>query len=191
MYKKVIFALLLLPLCLQAQGNPKPVYETYNKALGFFAGEIGGTGLSHLRPLPGGGIQFTVGALYRDPERENFWNDYTMDYNLGIQIHQRVYGEDFNRWLGGQLYFFQGIKHRGYIPVDYQWTEGNEETYRVGNYHPTLTVGAGIGLEMILFKHFSFPLEFGYHGTWDPQMGELPKQFEVDLAVQGGIRYRY
>ena len=111
----------------------------------------------------------------------------------------RIFGADFTPWLSGQLYAFVGVKHRGYISVD-MIVEGYcdenfmncvDPVFAVGSYKPVVGLGGGIGTEIILFRHFSIPVEIGYGVDWSPLAGDLADQFEVNLRPQVGARYRY
>jgi hypothetical protein len=58
-----------------------------------------------------------------------------------------------------------------------------------GAYSPSFGIGAGIGIEIILFEHFSIPIGLvnGVGITpWDPY-----NKFEFILMPQAGFRYRY
>ena len=49
-------------------------------------------------------------------------------------------------------------------------------------------VRSGIGIELVLVRNFSFPLEFTYGAVlptydWD--------EFEINLLVHGGFRFRF
>ncbi len=177
-----------------------PAYEEYPQALGFQYGEISATGLSYQKWNEGTGVQITAGAVYIPYDDEDFygWSATTLDYNIGTEAQFRVYGEDFAQWLSGQLYLFAGLKHRGYIPVEQVsagYTDENDDwvdpVYEVGSYNPVLGLGVGIGIEIILFRHFSIPVELGYIADWNPSVADIAGQFEIGLRPQVGFRYRY
>ena len=175
-------------------------YEEYPQALGFQYGEISATGLSYQRWGGRTGLMVTGGIIYVPYDANSYlmWFETTLDYAVGAEVQYRVYGEDFAQWLSGQLYVFAGLKHRGYIPLnvveegrvepDEIWVE---PTYAAGSYQPVIGLGGGIGIEIILFRHFSLPLELGYGVDWSPLAGEIGKQFNVNLRPQVGFRYRY
>jgi hypothetical protein len=90
--------------------------------------------------------------------------------------------------------------HRGYIPIlgsggeEIPGTDPIEFTPYVeeaGTYAAVFTAGVGIGVELILFRHFSFPIEFGYGASWTATEPDLSAAFVVNLNVQSGLRYRY
>jgi hypothetical protein len=51
-----------------------------------------------------------------------------------------------------------------------------------GDLEQAVAAGLGIGYEIVLFRHFSLPLQFGYQVEWP---------FRVDFCFSGGLRYRY
>ncbi|MBN1687398.1 MAG: hypothetical protein JW852_12130 [Spirochaetales bacterium] len=172
-------------------------YEEFPEALGFQYGEIAASGLSYHAWRDKVGFQVAGGIVYI-PLTEDFWFERTLDYSVGTEIHLRVYGEDFAHWLSGQLYGFAGLNHGGYIPIetvksgymdeDDEWVPPELAT---GSYTPTFGFGIGIGIEIILFRHFSIPLELGYGVVWMPTAPTVPEQFNVNLMPQAGFRYRY
>ncbi len=175
-------------------------YEEYPQALGFQYGDISATGLSYQKLFDRTGFQLTGGIIYIPYNEATYFGfpESTLDYAVGSEVQYRVYGEDFATWLSGQLYIFAGLKHRGHIPVtmvqdgynnpDVNWVE---PVYSVGEFRPVLGLGAGIGIEIILFRHFSIPVELGYGVDWSPLAGALADQFNVNLRPQVGFRYRY
>lgn len=194
----LLFGLLLLlfshpSLYGEEQEKGMGMFDEYPQALGIFYGEIGGTGLSYHRWSEGKGMQITAGVLYLPPGSIDTWlNDNMLDYVVGFQRQYVVYSEDFAGWLSGLLNLFWGINHRGVIPVSQEWDEStSESTEEIGTYTPSISLGAGIGTEVLLFRHFSFPLEFGYGLNFYPTEADPLKMFNVNLRVQGGFRYRY
>lgn len=172
-------------------------FEKYDQALGFQGGQISGTGLSYQKWSDGLGLQFAFGALYFPLSEENSsWLSYSniLDYTVGAEAQYSVYGEDFADWLSGQLYLFAGLNHRGFIEKVFIPDEGEDTftgTYEYGPYTPVLALGIGIGIEIILFQHFSMPFELGYGVFWSPTKSSLKDQFVVDLVPQAGFRYRF
>ena len=142
---------------------------------------MSGIGLSYYIDLQDGpALQFAGGVYYG----AEFFSD-LLDYNLGAEIQFPVYQEDFNRWFAGQLYIFTGLNHVGFIEEDY-------DTSGFGDYNAEFYAGFGIGMEIILFGHFSIPFEVGYIGCWKPMASNnLAEQFSINLWPQGGFRYRY
>jgi len=163
-------------------------FAEFPEALGFYYGEISGTGLTYHKWVDGVGYQITAGALYLPPDSGNN----LLDYVVGFENSYTVYSEDFTKWLSGLLSLFWGVNHRGYIPVEVEYDEVTyEASYDIGSYVPTLTLGGGIGIEVLWFKHFSIPFEVGYGATYLPLESDVIDMFLVDLYFQAGFRYRY
>ncbi len=146
-------------------------YERWPSALGFsfssLAGNPGG-GLHYQRWLDKLGFACTAGILYSP---EAFYGS-ILDYSVTASVQYRVYGADFADWFSGQLYVWGQAGHIGYIRS------------ATSPLILDAVLGVGIGIETILFDHFSFPLEFGY-------TGQFPIDTAVNLSFSGGIRYRY
>lgn len=181
---------------LGAEEVTQPAYVEFPQALGFQYGEISGSGLSYHVWRDALGFQVAGGIVYI-PLSDDYWYDRTLDYSVGTEMQLRVYGEDFASWLSGQLYGFAGLNHGGYIPIvtasggyeiDDYWIEPE---FATGSYTPTFGIGLGIGIEIILFRHFSIPVELGYGLEWIPTAPTLAEQFNVNLRPQAGFRYRY
>ena len=162
-------------------------FHKFNESLGFQYGTIFGTGLSYQRWDSRQGFQAVFGAWYNPIS-----TDVILDYAVGAEYQYSVYGEDFAKWLSGQLYLFAGLTHQGYINVESTYDEETyETTYTQGPFGYVFGGGFGIGIEVILFEHFSIPFEIGYGIYWDGSKETLAEQFLVDLAFQVGFRYRY
>lgn len=179
-----------------------PPYETFPQALGGFYGPFSGTGLHYQRWFGQTGFHVAGGVIYVPYSDTDLWYpDTTLDYAIGGEFQHRVYGEAFTNWLAGSLYLFAGAQHRGFIPVelvaDGYYTDPNDEStwvdpvFAVGSFQAQISIGAGIGIELIVFRHFSVPLEFGYGATWTPTEPVLANAFAVGPNVQTGLRYRY
>jgi hypothetical protein len=188
-----LIALLLMVFALSAvwaddkpnQEDPalRAPWETYPQALGAAFGEITGTGLHYHRWNKDVGFQVSGGIIYLPPEQATMT---TLDYNIGTGFQWRVYGDVYSTWLAGSLYLFAGAKHRGYIPI-----RPVGETPTIGTYQAEVGAGGGIGVELVLFQHFSLPAEVGYGGTWTVTEPVLSEAFLVNLYGQVALRYRY
>lgn len=53
------------------------------------------------------------------------------------------------------------------------------------------SLGAGFGIETLLFRHFSQVFEIGYIGGWSSVEGDFADQLSLDLVLHGSIRYRF
>ncbi len=201
----VVIAFLLLFTGAVVAEDLAPPYETFPEALGGSFGPISGSGLHYHKWIGRNAFQVTGGIIYVpfDPTDYYYYDLYesTLDYTIGGEFQRRVYGEAFTNWLAGSLYVFAGGRHRGYIPINLvvdgyvvpasdpeEWVE---PVYAVGTFQADVTIGAGIGVELILFRHFSIPIEFGYGGTWIMTETDLTEAFLVNVYGQSGLRYRY
>ena len=153
------------------------------------------------------GFQLAVGGIYIPFSEYDYylfttWPPTTLDYSIGVELQFRVFGDAFTRWLTGQLYLFAGINHRGYIPVETITEDYLDETdpdnpiwvepvMEPGVYTPVVGFGGGIGIEIIIFQHFSVPIELGYAVKWSPTIIDVASQFTLGLEPQVGFRYRY
>lgn len=165
-------------------------FAEYPEALGIYYGEISGTGLAYHKWVDGVGYQVTAGILYMPPESAGN----LLDYVIGFENSYTVYSEDFTDWLSGLLSLFWGVNHRGFVRVEnvvYDDATYELASYTIGPYTPTFTIGGGIGIEVLGFKHFSVPFEFGYGATLSPLESSVVDMFLVDLYLQAGFRYRY
>ncbi|MBU8913984.1 MAG: hypothetical protein KOO61_08180 [Spirochaetales bacterium] len=196
----VVITLLLLFAGPVIAEEVEPPYETFPEALGGFAGQISGTGLHYHKWIGQNAFQVSGGILYvpLDLTEEPLF-DSTLDYSIGGEFQRRVYGEAFTNWLAGSLYLFAGGRHRGYIPINLVaggypdpatelWVE---PVFAVGTFQAEVAIGAGIGMELILFRHFSIPIEFGYGATWTMTETDFADAFLVSPYGQSGLRYRY
>ena len=177
-------------------------YEAYPQALGGFYGPFSGTGLHYQNWIGTSGFHVNGGIVYVPLDDGGWWPSQTvLDYAVGGEYQRRVFGEAFTNWLAGSLYLFAGGQHRGYNPVevvaegyeipDSDPVEWVDPVYGVGAYQAELSVGVGIGIELILFRHFSVPLEFGYGATWTVTEPAFADALSIGPNVQTGLRYRY
>ncbi len=201
----VVIALLLFFAGSVVAEELEPPYETFPKALGGYFGPISGSGLHYHKWIGQNAFQVTGGIIYIpfDPTDYYFYGlyDSTLDYTIGAEYQRRVFGEAFTNWLAGSLYLFAGGRHRGYIPINLvaegycedpdECTVWIDPVFAVGTFQAEVTIGAGIGMELILFRHFSIPIEFGYGGTWTVTESNLEDAFLVNVYGQSGLRYRY
>jgi hypothetical protein len=198
----ILLAILLLMAGALPADEIVPPYETFPEALGGFYGPFSGSGLHYHRWLGANGFHVSGGIIYIPLGDSAWWfGDTTLDYAVGGEYQRRVYGEAFTQWLAGSLYLFAGAMHRGYIPIElvaeaYEVPDSDppewvDPVYAAGDYQAELTIGAGIGIELILFGHFSIPLEFGYGVTWTPTVPDFSDALEVGPNIQTGLRYRY
>ena len=174
------------------EGETPPDFEEfrpsgrYPNALGAAFGPISGIGLHYHRWDKTLGLQVSGGILYFPPGEGP--GETSLDYNIGGAVQWQVFGDVFSRWLRGNLYAFVGGNHRGYIPVI---ISGDPVTFSNGAFQADFTAGPGIGIEIVLFEHFSIPVEFGYGATWTMTEPDLARAFSVTIYGQTALRYRY
>ncbi len=175
--------------------NSNPVFKKYPTAIGGFYGEIGGIGLSYQRWIYPLGFELTSGLAYVPPESAIGPGEYFFYYNIGFQIMYTIIANDITDWLSGNLYSFTGLIHYGYLSQPYNQSKDSNEvpTYtpdysKSPTYFTDLGLGFGFGIETVLLKHFSFPLEFGIDGIW--RLGN-PYPQKAGFFVQTGFRYRF
>jgi hypothetical protein len=158
--------------------------KMYPNALGAAFGPISGVGLHYHRWDGQTGWQVTGGIVYFPPGQGP--GETSLDYNLGAALQWQVYQDVFSPWLSGSLALFAGGNHRGYIPVTVSGS-----TFSNGSYQAEFTLGPGVGIELVLFEHFSIPVEFGYGASWTATESNLSEAFRVQLYAQTALRYRY
>lgn len=180
-----------------------PAYDEYPFALGVTA--MTGTPVPALsyqewRQTRSGtpwGWDVSGGIIYNADRENAFWYEDVLAYAVAVQIMRPVYGDAFAPWLSGRLYWFGRAGHFGRIP----WEVATEEvfnddtyvpaTYAAGSYIPAATLAVGIGVETILFGHFSIPVDFGYDATWQGIDSPVQEQLAVDFSARAALRYRY
>jgi len=177
-----------------AQSSPLP----YDEGLGFSFGNLSyGSSSSGAVPLAISyrrwegdlGWQAAAGVMYM-PEGSYYP---LLDYWVGLEGLWSLFSAQFSDWFFNQLFVFVDLTHRGYIPRSSTWSAAdNSYTYTVGTYHPTFSLGAGVGIEFGLFQHFSTTFEAGYGVFWDAAAGtQFADQLSVPLIGQMTLHYRF
>lgn len=165
----------------EEDGNPM---ATYDQALGGAFGPIIGTGLSYQRWFDGVGLQTAFGATYSP---EDSWTGDLLWYLTTVGLQRMLYHETFADWFAGGLYAFGGVSHRGVIPWVYPNDYDNPDAQpTVGAYEPYVAIGGGVGIESVLFRHFSIPVEFGLSVEW-----QIPSIIPSSAGFIGGVGLRY
>ncbi len=167
----------------------------FPNALGVFGGVStgGGSGyggLHYQRWFPKFGIQAEGGIMY-SPSSEQ------LNYSVVADGLFPVYSSDFSDKLGGSVYLFVSAGHNAQtfvVPEQSMWDDPTQ-TYIVTApeqryFNPKLFTGVGIGIEVVLFQHFSIPLHFGYAG--DIPLNTSPgNTLYIGFTFSGGLRYRF
>lgn len=153
-------------------------FEKYNKSVGVFG--YSQPGLSWQHWLGKFGYQINFSGMYLPSEyydynsgtEENIIYNYTYAlYMLTAEAQFEFFTTRFLKNWYGRLY---GVLVGGfYYKTDYNVPE-------IFNG----IAGFGLGFETIYYKHFSFPLHFGYYA-------EFPNEFKMDFMGGIGLRFRF
>ena len=187
-----------------ADPAPKPAYIAFDEGLGFSGGQLSGMGISYrtwkLFPV---GFQLCLGAMYSPANADWAFTGDLLDYWAGVESFWSLYASEFTRWLFGQLYLFAALHHSAVIPWEpvevtrEETTAGETHTiteitgYQRGVFTPRVGIGAGFGVEVTLFSHFSGTFELGYGLFWQPSTAPFLDQLSVQLVPQGSFHFRY
>ncbi|MFA6707325.1 MAG: hypothetical protein WC129_04295 [Sphaerochaetaceae bacterium] len=179
--KRWIVIILVLVITSGLSGAEQKSYDIFDQSLGVQFGQISGSGLSWQKRFGDDALQVALGIMYSgDPSLYLS----ILNYTVGLEYQHTLYGDDFANWLGGQIYLFAGFNHSGFI----DW---NDDRTAAKPIEFIYALGGGIGVEVLLFKHFSVPVECGYAAYWNPSKVGILQQLYIDLFVQAGLRYRF
>lgn len=177
-----VLAFLALAGIAGAQGIQKgggTVFDQYPSSLGFSIGSPEVAGITWKRWFGRTGLEIAAGGTY-DPVAT--YSDIYF-YSVTVGLSHRLFAEDFASWFSGGLSLIGYLGHSGRSGYDYVPGEGdNPGSYAPSGYKPSIFAAAGIGIESVLFEHFSQELDFLYVA-----------QFLNDPGVFFGvmISYRY
>jgi len=141
----------------------------FRHALGVGAGFTTGYGLSYRLYKGKFGAQVNF-APFKDSYTTNISTGLTFLFNLAETKHT-------------SFYLYQGNHYRLHRYQDYYNSSFGEPFYYGMATEHLLNVGAGIGLEMILFKHLSFNLMTGF-ATYN-------NFEELNMTAETGLYYRF
>ncbi len=167
-----------------SHSSPELNRDRFPEALGFQYGLISGAGLSYQRWFGPTGFQIAGGILYFPAQTETTY-PFVLDYSIGFQVNRSVFASDYSDRVSGQLYLVGGVSHGGRIDRGDFGTSASEP------FVPSIGLGGGLGIEIVLFEHFSFPIEVLYAGVWEGIDRPFNEQIRIDLVPQTGFRYRY
>lgn len=189
----ILFITFLLPTTVvfaeETTDSEVTAYEQYSHALGIQIGAISGVGLSYQTWMNKIGLQVTGGIF---PISIPFSEVYLI-YDVGLEVQFRLIGTDFTKWLSGQLYLLTGITHIGAFyrqPSSFGWV-WVEDKPDYDKYIPSIIVGIGFGIEVIIFRHISIPVGVGCGLIWTGREQALAQQFSIFLFPEVGLRYRF
>lgn len=157
--------------------NTSPALQEYPSALGISLSTIENVGLSWKRWFGKTGVEVAVGGLW-DPSATDgniYW------YSVYGAVSHRLFAEDFSDWFSGGLDLVFLAGHAGEEGFEYDASSSN---YIRTGYVPYLHFGAGIGIEMVMFRHFSQELQFLYIARFLNNPG-------IHLGLNASFRYRY
>jgi hypothetical protein len=160
-----------------------PSFVEFPSALGMELNTMAGWGLHWMYWKDALGISVTGGGIYQPANSAYPGQVENLDYGIFAQALLRVYGVDFAKWFGGQLYATVLLGHQGRL--DYQTVydyAGNFVSNGTGAFIPMFNAGIGIGIEFILFRHFSLPVECLL-------IGQYP--WKLNFTATFGLRYRF
>jgi hypothetical protein len=194
MNKRVFLVIILFLCCFSLWADEhskdsaaKTTFEEYPNAIGFFATSDAGAGLSYQRWGNKIGFSVMAGLVYYP---DDLYFSRSLDYSVYLEAAFPLFGQDLTSWLSGIVYLFGGGFHGGYILqewVDDDMDYTTEPVKVSGPFTPYIGVSAGIGIEAVLFRHFSSSLEMGYAPIWRYN----PYKFFVPFMIQGGFRFRF
>lgn len=176
-----------------AQTEPQTPALSYPSSVGVFGSTAIGGGLSYQRWFDRFGCAITVGGNVTPyySTGSSSWatgagdaDFYAWSYDVELDLMYRLYSSVFANWLTGDLFAYAMAAHKGGVEAAYIPDADASKTgsYAEGSYIPVAAAGIGIGYEIILFKHFSIPAQFGYVAQWP---------LRLDFTVSGGLRYRF
>jgi hypothetical protein len=156
--------------------------NAYPHSIGVQVGQLSGAGLSYQKRISElDALQTTVGLSF---DGNATWDSF-LYYNIGLEYQHTLFSDSYEDWFIGQLYVFTGVNHTGSIDTE------NYDSDVLGPFTPGLALGGGFGVEILLFDHFSMPIEFGYGAFWEYADTSFIKQLQLQFIAQAGMRYRF
>jgi hypothetical protein len=176
------FALLILwTTCvsvLAAEEGGQNTFEKYPQALGMYANMAEVVGLSYQRWFGRLGFEVAAGGTF-DPDRD-YSSDYFF-YSILVGGSYQLIAQDLTDWFAGALSVTSFLGHTGRRSYEYDST--TDSSY-VGAYRPIVSLGIGVGIEAVLFRHFSQTIQFMY-------IGKSLSELSVGFGVGYSFRYRF
>lgn len=195
--KKLIISGMILALCsvmsLSAQEveEPKKALEAKN-----------GVGVSYFTPdfENGGANNFLGGLCYQHWFSGIFgletggavtWSPESsrnpLNYNIYAEGDFVLFKSEFSKNFASRLFAWGVVAHTGastseWVGPEYDETSGKlikESYYKDPVYMPNFRAGIGFGFDVILFRHISIPLKFGFAGSFTG----------AGFTFGGGIKY--
>ena len=130
-------------------------------------------GISYQRWLGRTGLSFT-GGVFSNPAGGTLF-----EYMAYGGIQYRLYAEDFNDWLSGGLHLATTFGAHGSIGQATEYDPTAEVWVAYG-------IGAGIGYELVLARHFSQMSEVYYVAQMRNAAFDT-----LNIQFSGSLRYRF
>lgn len=177
--KRVILSGILLVALLLPLLGKETAFTSYDQSMGVQAGRLAGFGASYQKWYPSFGFQVAGGAFFH-PNMEEGRDRFA--YNIGMEFQLPLISHTITSFLAGRVYLAVGLHHRRF-----QEAVGDETIgYTPADIVTQFGAGAGIGVETVLFEHFSLGTEFVYIGLYTTD-GTI----DVEMDPQISIRYRF
>jgi len=181
--KKTLFIIVLISLFVLVILSPlqskTKTYENYPYAIGVgFSESI--WGLTYHQRFKEDAFQGTLGFSYQ-PDRSY---QSQLSYSIALDYQRTIFGADFNRFLGAQLYLIGSLAHTG--DISYNW-----DVYAYDPFRAQIIAGIGFGVEAIFFQYFSVPVECVYSFGYTPTESSFPSNISIGLVPKIGLRFRF
>lgn len=154
MKRKVFFVLVFSLLILSfgmAQEAGKSQADNFPSALGFSFNNVLGSGFCYQNWFGDWGLTVNLGGGYKP--NAGFQYPFSNNIQFSFEPAYIVSMGDLTDWFSGKLFFtgIVGLNVMQVINYDYMTNEQSD-----GGIDLMALAGAGIGVEVIFFKHFSF-----------------------------------
>lgn len=165
-------------------------WDEYSRALGISS--IPDPGAEGLFPVPAlsyqrwresWGWQGSLGVVYGDLTG--------LQYGASLQTMFPIFGRAPVDWYAGRLYWWLGAAHTGRYLVTDQRNFENVVVTPAGTFIPSIVASGGIGVESVLWRNISIPLDLGYAAGWYGKPGGITEQITVGFTANIALRYRY
>ncbi|MDX9899759.1 MAG: hypothetical protein RBT62_12635 [Spirochaetia bacterium] len=187
MNKRLLLVLSIAALSsLAATADDEGVYERWPSSLGYSINSSAGPGLSWQRWFGSYAVAITAGGVYAEAGTDSMLiGDYDavkLDYALQLRLSRMLFTDEFSPWLSNNLQAVALLAHRGYIGMDYRYSEDDsfEAYYEEQAYATQLMLGVGVSAELTVFEHFSQCVDLLYVAKWP-----------LELALTGAWSFRY
>ena len=112
------------------------------------------------------------GSVFWSPDSDSD----PLTYNIYAECDFVLFQSEPSKYLASRLFAWALLAHTGDIASDYDY---NTETYVKKAFVPDFRAGIGFGFDVILFRHISLPIKFGFTGS----------MHGAGFTFGGGIKY--